>query len=569
MARMVPFPMLPTTSSAERRLYEGFLSQLPEENVVYHSVDGVTAGPRVPEEDEADFLVAHPVDGIVVVEVKGGGIRYDPETRRWEQAGRTGRHELAEDPFRQASGAMHSLIDILSAEPDWHRWRPVHGYGVAFPDGRYDRPAHPGAPVEMVIDRTHLDALHERVPRIMRHWSGRTRPRAFGAEGMDIVSRVLGYRVDVRTPLQLAFNEEDRKIVELSEQQGRVRAMLLHLRRAAVTGAAGSGKTVLAIEMARRLAMSGTPTLLTCFNRRLAKHLAAWTDGTPNLDVRHFRRLCYKTTREAGLALDVPNGQVAGDGSPYFDHELLYLLERAARTLGPRYDAIVVDEAQDFKQWWWPALLALHTDPDDGRLYVFADANQDLYGALADGDGDGSVPFPVPPEHRLPPLLENRRSTAAINSFVSVFSRGDESPVSRGPDGRPVEVLEYRDGDELARLLSIVMTNLVEDEHVPLEDIVLPTPSPAAKSALRARGGVDGFRFSDEPEPGALLAATVHAFKGLERPVVILAELGERHEDELEQFLYMGGSRARNHLIVLATEPVAARLRKLTGVAQP
>src|SRR5438093_12421551 len=104
MARMVPFPMLPTVSSAERRLYEGFLSQASDEYVVYHSVDWVLGskdgGP--PVQGEADFVVAHPVDGILVLEAKGGELAYDPATRRWSQGGRTGRHFLDEDPFHQA-----------------------------------------------------------------------------------------------------------------------------------------------------------------------------------------------------------------------------------------------------------------------------------------------------------------------------------------------------------------------------------------------------------------------------------------------------------------------------------
>jgi superfamily I DNA/RNA helicase len=71
---------------------------------------------------------------------------------------------------------------------------------------------------------------------------------------------------------------------------------------------------------------------------------------------------------------------------------------------------------------------------------------------------------------------------------------------------------------------------------------------------------------SEEPEPGALLTSTIHGFKGLERPVVILAEIGERHPEALPTYLYVGASRARNHLIVLATEAASRELRTLTGV---
>src|SRR5258706_5443420 len=131
MARMVPFPMLPTDSTAERRLYEGFIEQLDDAYVVYHSVDWVLADSKGRVEGEADFVIAHPVDGVLALEVKGGRLAYDPATRRWTQSGRSGTHHLDEDPFHQAKDEMHSLVQILSAQPGWERWMPSYGYAVA------------------------------------------------------------------------------------------------------------------------------------------------------------------------------------------------------------------------------------------------------------------------------------------------------------------------------------------------------------------------------------------------------------------------------------------------------
>jgi superfamily I DNA/RNA helicase len=143
----------------------------------------------------------------------------------------------------------------------------------------------------------------------------------------------------------------------------------------------------------------------------------------------------------------------------------------------------------------------------------------------------------------------------------------ERNPLHGGaPPGREVEVLGYRDEDDLARLLIRVLQNL-EAEGVPLEDIVVLTPTRSTKSALRNRGRVNGYEFSNDPQPGKVFVSTVHGLNGLERPVVILAELDEQRGD-LTKYLYVGGSRARNHLIVLATEPVAKRLRVLAGVAK-
>ena len=555
MARMVPFPMLPTGSTAERRLYEGFLEQLDEAFVVYHSVDWVIAGRNGPDEGEADFVIAHPELGVLVLEAKGGRLDFDPATRRWTQTGHSGTHRLDEDPFHQAKGAMHSLVRILEGRPGWDRWRPSYGYGLALPDGRYEKAAHPGAPVELVIDRDDLHRLAEGVRRVMASWM---RPdRRFGAEGMDELAEALGFRVEARVPLKLRFDEEDRKIVELTQDQAWVLSFVVKRRRAAVTGPAGSGKTLLAISVAKRLAASGHRVLLTCFNKRLGDHLRASVDGIARIEVAHFHQLCAELAREAGVQL--PAEPEAGPSSPYFEHKLPEALAEAAARLGPRFDAMVVDEGQDMRGWWWPALLALHTEPDDGLLYVFADDHQNLYGGE----------LPIPEEDRVGPIPHNLRNTKQIGEFVSVFYEGPSGPVARGPDGDPVQILGYEDDAGLARLLAVVLTNLTEEEGIPPEDIAVLTPSGSNKSRLRALGSVNGFRLSETVEPGTVLATSVHAFKGLERPVVILAELGDKHLEDLNRYLYVGGSRARNHLIVLASEPVARELRRLTGLTGP
>jgi Nuclease-related domain/AAA domain len=551
---MVPFPMVPTDSAAERRLYEGFLRQLDDQYVVYHSVDWVLAGRGGPIEGEADFVVAHPEDGLLIVEAKGGSLSYDPHSKRWSQSGRSGRHLLDEDPFHQAADEMQSLVQILSAQPGWERWKPSYGYGVAFPDVVYHERAHPAAPPEVAIDRDDLERLAERVPEVMRFW--RREGRRFGSDGMDALATALGFRMEVRTPLAVRFGEEDRKIVELTSDQAWILSFVAHRKRAAVTGPAGAGKTLLAVQLSKRLAAEGLRTLLTCFSRRLGQYLRTSTEGVEGLDVGTFHDVAVWMAREAGFALPERSGQPDSD---LLERELPELLERAARTLGPRYDAIVVDEAQDFRERWWPALLALHRDPDDGMFYLFADDNQKL---------DGGA-LPLGPELRVPPLPANLRNTRAIHEFVSVFYQGQGKPTAKGPAGRPPQILGYRDDEDLAHLLAVVLGDLVREERVPLGDIVVLTPAGKANSRLRSRGSVDGFRLSDEPESGSVLATSIQGFGGLERPVVVLAELEDKPREDLARYLYVGGSRARSHLIVLAIEPVAKELRRLAGVTGP
>ena len=547
---MVPFPMLPTESAAERRLYEGFLEQLDDAFVVYHSVDWVLGGHGAPEEGEADFVIAHPELGVLALEAKGGALVYDPATRRWTQSGHSGPHTLDKDPFTQAKGEMHSLMRILEGQEGYERWRPSLGFGVAMPDGRYEHAAHPGAPAEVVIDRDDLSRREERVTEILRYWS--RSGRRFGAEGIDALAYALGFRVEVRTPLRVRFDEEDRKIVELTQDQAWVLAFVANRRRAAITGPAGSGKTLLATALATKLAAKGLRTLLTCRSRRLAEHLRETTEGVANLEVDHFHELCVRVAREAGVETPAFTDEPDTD---LFEHALPEALAEAAARLGPRYDAIVVDEGQDFREWWWPALLALHRDPDDGILYVFADQQQSLYG------GD----LPIDSADRVGPLAHNIRNSKQIAEFVSVFYDGDDRPVSRGPLGRPVEVLGYRDDADLTHVLEVVLMNLLGEEGLRPGDVAIITPAGPKRSRLLATERVGRFRLTDRVEEGTVLATSVNAFRGLERPVVILAEV-DKADEHLKRYLYVGASRARNHLIVLATEDVARQIRTLAGV---
>ena len=135
-------------SAAERRLYEGFLEQLGDEYVVYHSVDWVMAaagsGPD-PEQGEADFVIAHPEDGVLALEAKGGRSA-TTRTRRWTQSGRSGQASPGEGSVPPGEGRDPLAHADPRGAAGFERWRPSFGHGVAFPDGIYDAPAHPGAP---------------------------------------------------------------------------------------------------------------------------------------------------------------------------------------------------------------------------------------------------------------------------------------------------------------------------------------------------------------------------------------------------------------------------------------
>ena len=118
---------------AEADVYRACRDHLPDDIVVFFDMHILHRGKRV-HEGEADFVVLDPGRGILVLEVKGGGIGYDPATRTWTFRNRHRVVETIDDPFRQASTNKHVLLDMLRGHPRGLRHRVVAGHAVLFPD---------------------------------------------------------------------------------------------------------------------------------------------------------------------------------------------------------------------------------------------------------------------------------------------------------------------------------------------------------------------------------------------------------------------------------------------------
>jgi hypothetical protein len=535
MARIQPQPIRPDTESyAERTLYAALEEQLPKNFTVFHSVAWQVRNPRSGVEDgEADFVVAHPDFGILIIEVKGGRIQYDGQLGQWF----SNTHPI-KDPFKQGRAAKYSLLEKLKELPYWrNRWITV-GYAVAFPDVAVKQDLRLDAPRELILDATDMPSLLDWVERALRYLRGR-RPddSPLGSIGIEELEHLLSPSWDLQPLLSTEIAKEEQILMRLTEEQFVMLDFLVRHRRVAISGCAGSGKTTLAYEKAKRLAEQSFDVLLTCFNKALAQFLAA-EERPPNLHIVNFHRFADEFVQEAGLS----SGPYT---SEYFKDILPEQLVEAVETLGPPFDAVIVDEGQDFQDNWWLPLQCLLRQPDTGIFYVFFDDNQNIYHAMA------NAPLELAPFS----LTRNCRNTRSIHETVMAFYRSDQMPKSQGPEGRAVELHEYVDQASFKRELRRVLHSLIVEEDVFSEDVVILTPKSQERSWLWQLGPVGNFHITDQWAAGSgeIFCSTVHSFKGLESPIVILAEIDPEVWD-LASILYVGCSRACNHLIVLASE---------------
>lgn len=555
MARI--FPERPPQSilddpsrSAELKVFLA-LKTLPEKYIVFYSLHwqaqhedyGVNEG-------EADFIIAHPEKGVIVLEVKGGGIRYDAGTGKWFSHSRSGEVFQIHDPVDQARRNHYEIKRKLENLPGWAPRKFNIWHAVCFPDVHLrDRQfLKPDLPRETVLDAEDLNEITAAVGRIFSHCFGANMvDGAPGSDRMMLIQGLLASSFTITTPLGVELQKEDEKLVELTEQQFRALALLGDRRRAAIAGCAGSGKTMLAARKAQQFSELGMSVLLVCFNTALSKDLRQRLPQ--EIEVYTFHDLCRQAARQAGYAL-----KHVQDETELFDVILPEALLEAAETIGRVYDAVIVDEGQDFQENYWIALESLLKE--DGYLYVFFDNNQNLFGSQ--GNFGGLIT--EPPFQ----LYQNCRNTKSIHELVARFHNNPSSLLCLSPAGRPPEVLPYHGDEDLRRQVQKILHRLVVEEHVNSDEIVVLTPRGEKSTCLVPGQRLGPFTITSQllNHSSKIQATSVYKFKGLERKVVILAEIDNKTSYNHDMVMYVGCSRARTHLIILSDENAPQQVRE-------
>lgn len=532
MARMHPAVAgydLPREIAEEhvRSLAEG----LPDEVVCFTQVHLVDQHGR---NREIDLLVAWPGLGLVVVEVKGGQVTVTDG--QWFSRDSRGVNNSIKDPVQQAEKAMWALKHYVMTRPEWtDTWPPAVVPVAALPWSPIDAGFRtPGALAEQFLDR---DACTDTAAfgAALRSAMDAARPDVYAETTqlqVDLLVDMLEVSLPAQTDLTGLLAEHDAVVTLLTRRQYGTLQKIRTNDRIIVNGGPGTGKTFLALEHARQEAQRGARVGLVCYSRGLAEFLRQvtsswdvdqqpayagtfhylaeqWSDAAPGADAAYYERLPGKLADAA--------------------------LQREPEE---RFDLLVVDEAQDFSDDWWPPLLATLGDPEDGPVVVFQDDLQRIFA------GSGRIPFAgVEVE-----LDENLRNTQEIAAVVD--SLQGRLVKARGPAGPPVRLVRSTDGRAVEDADRVV-AGLTAEGFPPSSIAVLTTyrRHPAHDRLVRDEGVAAYWRTFDSDD---VFHATVQSFKGLERPVVVLAVNGFNFDAVEREILHVGMSRARSLLVVVA-----------------
>lgn len=562
MARMIPNTVHSSIrSGAEHRMFNVIKTADRTDNwVCLHSLG--LARHDTKRLGEIDFVLVT-THGVFVLEVKGG--RISRQSGAWIYTDRFGREYVKnESPFDQAASAMFTLERELRQAFEGTRIADVLiGFGIIAPDIEFDV-LGPDVERTQVYDLTDRGRAFrnyiDRLADFSRSRDPRTR-RGLRDHEIERVAAFLRGDFDLIPSLDTLLDDTENQLLQLTEEQFVVLDMLEEEPRVIIEGAAGCGKTVLAIEAVRRMARRGDRVLFTCYNRLLADRLRENLAGTFSSDravVGSLHQLFAKLINESSLAQEFEERRVQLSEDQIFAELMPELaLYAAMEDVTPRFDVLVVDEAQDVLTSDVLEVLSalLKQGVDNGRWWLFLDSNNQ---ASVYGKFDQAVFDRLRNSARQQYLTVNCRNTKEIAYQTALIAEPKLTAAAR-IDGPPVEFVSFsRDKspiDKLEEILPELKKDGIRRDRITV--LLTHAPDERAKSKLTRLGLVSSRERSTDAEDAgtAPMWAVVSGFKGLENDVIILVGVDDVVDDWWRSICYVGMSRARTRLcVVLSSE---------------
>ena len=533
MATMIPDkPREFEANSLEDIMFDE-LANLPREYYVFHSFSIVSVTDSVLYESETDFVVFHPEKGLLCIEAKAGQINYTDGHWRYGSGG-----IMSHDgPYNQADINKWKLGKYMEKQKLAYlkdRCKMLHA--VWFPS--ISKSTFEGVPLpseadmDITLTSDTFGHIEEEIERIFtlevpRHI--RTDLNAIDIKNM--INRVLAPSFNLVSIPQIKANHDKIVFKKMLKEQMLLLNYLEEQNNAVINGLAGTGKTIMAVEKARRHADEGEKVLFFCYNKNLKKHLQ---------DTYDHENIFFYTID--GLAC-----KLCDTVSPNYSL-LKEILEDMYIVGNFPYQHIVIDEGQDFgKRGMEEAGLiellkmnVLNDESKNGTFYLFYDKNQMVQSYNVPGyinDADCRLT-----------LYRNCRNTENIAVTSLRLLGTDKKP--RLFQGSVVGDLSemffaYDEESTLETLNAIIKKNW----ELGYNDITILTCKTEINSII-----------SNECSDGVYLYqgkkvrfATCRTFKGLESDVVILVDMDNSlFELDNEQLMYVGSSRARLRLACIS-----------------
>lgn len=515
--------------SMENIIFEK-LSYLSDDYYVFHSFKMVQIKSQKNYDYEVDFLIFNPQKGILVVEAKAGFIQYSQGTWRYKD-GTIMRHD---GPFNQAKNNKYKILEMLREKDRHFNLANKCGFfhAVCFPSIRkgplrnINLPAE--SPIDIILTRDELECIEDSIDSIYHFHQnvGSTVHQSLSEKEVNfLLYNILSPSFNLVPATNIILNEKNRRFHKMLDEQKIVMDFLDQQRNATISGAAGTGKTMLAVEKARRLAEKNEQVLFLCFNRELKEYLAS-TFQHPFISF---------------YTLDSFNIKITGGMDRNYKMLETYLLHVYFEHKDFAFHHVIIDEGQDFGQSGMEDQNIIETldiimKDRNGCFYIFYDKNQLIQSP--------TIPSYIAEAECRITLHKNCRNTKSI-------AETSMKPIKLTP------VLydhALKGTQPLMSLISDENFYIKLNEHIDhylamgYVDIVILSVKSTIKAKLYTNYN-DGLYFYKNQN---FKWTTCRKFKGLEADVIILVDIDKESFTTEQLVFYVGASRARFELSIIA-----------------
>jgi hypothetical protein len=583
MSHMIPAIVNSGTPVSEKKIFER-LQKDPAtiEWVVLHSLG--LPRTRIGPYGEVDFVILVPGSGVLCLEVKGGKISCN--RGKWTQANsRTGEVvTLKKSPYLQSRENMFALRDKVIGHfgKEHDLAHTIFSCAVAFP-GSIALPDNPESDAWETFD---LESMKSPISNfVLTNLLEHKKKVGLGLKQKSVTKELMNtlrnyLRPDFERLMVRAATilESEEQLIALTEDQYDYIDSIDINKRAIVRGAAGTGKTVLAVEYAKRELLSGRRVLFVCYNKLLAQWIVgSFKNECDDLitvrTIHKFMRDCIRTSEYFGEFEE--ESKKYKNNKPRFFNEIMPLYaEFALQEIADDYDTVIVDEAQDLmsKPVFSVLNAALKGGLAGGRWALFCDdTRQAIYNATK-STGKNSIDIIVgdfSADYSQILLKRNCRNTRQIGEETALLSGFDSLPYRLGNiDGLSVDYRYWDKEGEQQLQLEKVLNQLNEDGVSP-SDIIILGIKRFENTALDFDPYKIPFEVADvdqknEASQKTVFYSTIYSFKGMESPIVILTGITGINEQDDSSLLYVGMSRARSHLVLLLHSSIRNEIPRLT-----